>query len=169
LYPNPLLNSPSPRPDLRTRWARLSLPKKVAVGAFAVVGIPAFLSGVGQGLGQSLAGSHPTVTVTVTATATVRVTMTATPMAKAATAKPTPPKPTPPSPTAGDQSVGSNDASTGGSTDNSSNYPVLLSPSGHYYHAGEFCPHADDDVTTVDSAGTPITCSDVNGYYRWHY
>jgi nitrite reductase/ring-hydroxylating ferredoxin subunit len=44
-----------------------------------------------------------------------------------------------------------------------------MSPSGHYYRAGEFCPHADAGLSTVDAHGNTIYCSKVNGYYRWHY
>jgi hypothetical protein len=44
-----------------------------------------------------------------------------------------------------------------------------LSPSGNYYRAGEFCPHHDDGLSTVDANGNTITCSQVNGYFRWHY
>jgi hypothetical protein len=58
--------------------------------------------------------------------------------------------------------------SSGGSSSGGSTAPIL-SPSGNYYRAGEFCPHDDDGLSTVDANGNTITCSQVNGYFRWHY
>ncbi|SEL33050.1 hypothetical protein [Streptacidiphilus jiangxiensis] len=160
------------KPDLRTRWDRLTRPKKIATGAAAAIFIPSFLVGTGQGLGQAVTGyKQPTPTVTVTVTATVHTTVTVTAAPRPTLSK-KPAKPTPkPSPTvsAASATAASTSASDSSGTTASNGYPVLLSPSGRYYHAGEFCPHADDGVTTVDSGGTPITCSDVNGYFRWHY
>jgi hypothetical protein len=38
---------------------------------------------------------------------------------------------------------------------------------GNCYEPGEFCPHADADMTGVAGDGKTITCELVNGYYRW--
>jgi len=45
-------------------------------------------------------------------------------------------------------------------------YPVVTSPSGNEYHAGEFCPEADLNMTVEGSNG-PIACDYTGGYYRW--
>ncbi|WP_152648323.1 hypothetical protein [Streptacidiphilus anmyonensis] len=169
--PDALIPIPT-KPDLRTRWNGLSRPKKIATGAAAAVFVPSFLVGAGQGLGQALTGYKASPAVTVTATATERTTITVTaapkPTATHAVPSTTAAKPAPARSTESAAADNSGALSgDGGAT--SPGYPVLLSPSGRYYHAGEFCPHADDGTTTVDSGGTPITCSDVNGYFRWHY
>jgi hypothetical protein len=46
---------------------------------------------------------------------------------------------------------------------------VILSPTGHHYRAGEFCPEADLGKSTVDDHGTGITCIRESGGYHWHY
>ncbi|GAB2724528.1 hypothetical protein [Kitasatospora kifunensis] len=46
---------------------------------------------------------------------------------------------------------------------------VIMSPSGNYYRAGEFCPTADLGKSTVDSHGTSITCIQESGGHHWHY
>jgi hypothetical protein len=47
--------------------------------------------------------------------------------------------------------------------------PVILSPSGNYYRAGEFCPTRDAGLSTVDAHGNVITCGLESGRYHWHY
>jgi hypothetical protein len=49
------------------------------------------------------------------------------------------------------------------------NPPVILSPSGNYYRAGQFCPTRDAGLSTVDANGTVITCGMESGRYHWHY
>ncbi|WP_283843748.1 hypothetical protein [Kitasatospora humi] len=44
-----------------------------------------------------------------------------------------------------------------------------MSPTGHYYRAGEFCPDADVGRSTVDDHGTTIRCGPVSGRNHWHY
>ncbi|MFI9311138.1 hypothetical protein [Streptomyces triculaminicus] len=46
---------------------------------------------------------------------------------------------------------------------------VILSPSGRYYRAGQYCPAADAGMSTQDAHGTTITCDMDSGRYRWHY
>jgi len=46
---------------------------------------------------------------------------------------------------------------------------VIMSPSGHYYAAGEFCPDADAGLSTVDAEGRTITCVLESGRYHWHH
>jgi hypothetical protein len=46
---------------------------------------------------------------------------------------------------------------------------VIMSPTGHYYRAGEFCPDADAGLSTVDAHGTTIYCGMVSGRNHWHY
>ena len=45
---------------------------------------------------------------------------------------------------------------------------VLLSPSGNYYRAGEYCPDADAGLTTLDAEGNTLTCVMESGRYHWH-
>ncbi len=40
-------------------------------------------------------------------------------------------------------------------------------PSGNCYQRGEYCPSADRGATGTDAGGSPITCEDVNGTWRW--
>jgi hypothetical protein len=46
---------------------------------------------------------------------------------------------------------------------------IIMSPTGHYYRAGEFCPNADVGLSTVDDHGTTIYCGMVSGRNHWHY
>ncbi|WKU42607.1 hypothetical protein Q3V23_00135 [Streptomyces sp. VNUA116] len=46
---------------------------------------------------------------------------------------------------------------------------VILSPSGRYYRAGQFCPAADAGMSTQDAHGNTITCVMESGRYHWHY
>lgn len=46
---------------------------------------------------------------------------------------------------------------------------VIMSPTGHFYRAGEFCPTDDLGKSTVDSHGTAITCGPESGANHWHY
>lgn len=48
----------------------------------------------------------------------------------------------------------------------SASYPMVTSPSGNLYHAGELCPKADVNMTVEGSDG-PISCEHTGGYYRW--
>lgn len=46
---------------------------------------------------------------------------------------------------------------------------IIMSPTGNYYRAGEFCPDADAGKSTVDAHGTTIYCGLVSGRNHWHY
>jgi cytoskeletal protein RodZ len=42
-----------------------------------------------------------------------------------------------------------------------------LTSGGNCYRPGEFCPAKDHGVTGTAGDGKPITCEEVNGYWRW--
>ncbi|HET9690589.1 MAG TPA: hypothetical protein VFP61_05520 [Acidimicrobiales bacterium] len=42
-----------------------------------------------------------------------------------------------------------------------------MSPTGHCYAAGEYCPTADASQTGTNADGQPITCEMVSGRYHW--
>ncbi len=91
------------------------------------------------------AATTPNVTQTTGATTTTRAPTTTSTAPQARTTVPTTSPPTTPT---------------------TASYPIVTAPSGNEYHAGEFCPKADLNMTVEGSDG-PITCENISGYYRW--
>lgn len=105
------------------------------------------------GAGCSSASTATTTTVTTVATTTTVASTTAPPTTKPAPAT-TRPTPTTAAP------------ATAAPTTAPAASPGLRSPAGNLYHAGEFCPKADLNVTTTGSDGQ-IKCVVDGGYDRW--
>ncbi|WP_052441189.1 hypothetical protein [Streptacidiphilus anmyonensis] len=113
------------------------------------------------------ATDNPTVGITTHSVVVSGNGMSPTTARSSATPTPTHVRSTQPSPTAAGADGGTAGGSSGGGGGDAGK--PLLSPSGNYYRAGEFCPDADAGVTTVDAHGRRITCLLESGRYHWHY
>lgn len=97
------------------------------------------------------------------------------PTERPSTVRPTPtptppaPKPTPPATQPATTEPQPADPTTPAAPAGPATAGVILSPSGNFYRAGEFCPTADLGESTVDSHGTSITCITESGGHHWHY
>lgn len=109
--------------------------------------------------GSAAAPTHPPTPAARPATPAPTRPAPATPPAT----KPTP-TPTPESEPATDQPQSPAPGAGGPATTG-----VIMSPTGHFYRAGEFCPTDDLGKSTVDSHGTAITCGPESGANHWHY